>query len=313
LALARERNVVTDDPESFGKLADETRVGILEAMGSLDAPASYATLFEAAGVEDRGRFNYHLRSLRGHYLAQSDSGYELTQAGRHALNALAAGRFEAPTDGELQPTDSTCGRCGSTVDVGYRTGEVVVRCPDCETTLSRFDFPARTADRLSTDELADRFGKWTRRQFALVDDGICPFCGAAMATDLKMDGEEIDAPYVVGDCRECPASLSSPLGLCLLARPDVAGALESRGIDLGVTPFWELHCCQFDAPEVENRDPLRVAVETGASGGHPPGEAVPTGAGGREPPGEAVDAGSGEGDPLRVVVDAGLDVVELRD
>jgi hypothetical protein len=120
-----------------------------------------------------------------------------------------------------------------------------------------------------------------------------------MATDLKMDGEEIDAPYVVGDCRGCPASLAAPLGLCLLARPEVAGSLESRGIDLAGTPFWELHFCQFDAPVVESRDPLRVAVTTSA--------------GGREPPGEAVDAGSGEGDPLRVVVDAGLDVVELRD
>lgn len=290
---------MTDDPESFGKLADETRVGILEALGSLDAPASYATLFEASGVEDRGRFNYHLRSLRDHYLSQSDSGYELTQAGRHALNALAAGRFEAPTDGELQPTDSNCGRCGSAVHVGYRTGEVVVRCPDCETVLSRFDFPARTAARLSSDELADRFGRWTRRQFALVDDGICPFCGAVMATDLKMDGDETDAPSVVGNCRECPASLSAPLGLCLLARPAVAGALESRGIDLARTPFWELPFCQFDAPVVENRDPLRVAVATGA--------------GEEEPLGEAVDAGATERDPLRVVVDADIDVVELRD
>lgn len=273
------------DADAFGKLADETRVGILTGLDALEAPAAYADVFEASGVEDRGRFNYHLRALRDHYVVQSEAGYELTQAGRHALNALAAGHFEAPTGGKLRETESACGRCGSSVRVGYRTGEVVVRCPDCERTLTRYDFPARTAERLETGALLDAYAAWTRRQFALVDDGVCPFCASPMATELLVGGEEADAPSVSATCGECPATLSAPLGLVLLARPRVAAALEDRGIDTAETPFWELPCCQFDAPEVVSRDPLRVALTT--------------------------DGRSGV-DPLRVVVDGNLSVVEVE-
>jgi hypothetical protein len=272
---------VSEDPDAdaFGKLADRTRVDILTGLDALETPAAYADVFEESGVEDRGRFNYHLRALRDHYVEQSTAGYELTQAGRHALNALAAGHFEAPTGGELCETDSPCGRCGGPVRVGYRTGEVVVRCPGCERTLTRYDFPARTAKRLATVELLDAYDAWTRRQFALVDDGVCPFCASPTTTELVAEGT---SAHVSATCGECPASLSAPLGLVILARPRIAGALEARGVDLDGARFWEFPWCQFDAPELVSADPLRVELV----------------------------AGSGD-DPIRVVVDDAVESVTV--
>lgn len=72
--------------EALSTLANPVRLSVLATLheaGSL----SYTDLRTAVGVEDRGRFNYHLRQLEG--LVESDGGaYVLTERGERVVERV---------------------------------------------------------------------------------------------------------------------------------------------------------------------------------------------------------------------------------
>jgi len=68
--------------DALGTLSNRTRLEILLALAREASPRSYSSLMAATGVEDKGRFNYHVRRLRGEFLRKTDDGYVLTDAGR---------------------------------------------------------------------------------------------------------------------------------------------------------------------------------------------------------------------------------------
>mgnify|MGYP006281269909 FL=1 len=77
--------------DAFEVLADPTRLAILLALHERSGPVSYTALREAASVEDKGRFNYHLRRLDG-LVRASDGEYRLTRRGAELVEgALADG------------------------------------------------------------------------------------------------------------------------------------------------------------------------------------------------------------------------------
>ncbi|MFB6268586.1 MAG: winged helix-turn-helix domain-containing protein [Halobacterium sp.] len=66
---------------AFDALSDPTRAAVLGALYDADRPLAYAEVAEAAGVEDNGRLNYHLRQLDG-LIERSQDGYVLSSRGR---------------------------------------------------------------------------------------------------------------------------------------------------------------------------------------------------------------------------------------
>lgn len=72
---------------AFDVLSDPTRATILGALYDADGPLSYSAVADAAGVEDNGRLNYHLREL-GDLVDRSEAGYALSQHGRRLVDGV---------------------------------------------------------------------------------------------------------------------------------------------------------------------------------------------------------------------------------
>lgn len=76
----------------FEVLSDPTRLEILAALHERSTPVSYTALREATAVEDKGRFNYHLRRLDG-LVRTSDGEYHLTRRGAKLAGRALADEF----------------------------------------------------------------------------------------------------------------------------------------------------------------------------------------------------------------------------
>jgi citrate synthase len=76
--------------ETLDVLSEPNRLEILLALYDSSAPVAYSALHEATSIADKGRFNYHLRTLRGSFVVQSEAGYALTEAGERLVDAVVA-------------------------------------------------------------------------------------------------------------------------------------------------------------------------------------------------------------------------------
>ena len=74
--------------ETLATLSEPARLEILLALVDGDDPLAYSTLKDATSIEDKGRFNYHLRKLRGYFVRNGTEGYVLTDAGRSVVDAI---------------------------------------------------------------------------------------------------------------------------------------------------------------------------------------------------------------------------------
>jgi citrate synthase len=77
--------------DALGTLADPARLEILLALADSETPLSYSTLRARTAIEDKGRFNYHLRQLRGSFVTDGDGGYTLDTAGERVVDTLLEG------------------------------------------------------------------------------------------------------------------------------------------------------------------------------------------------------------------------------
>lgn len=88
--------------EVFSLLANEDRLAILEAVRSASErddllyPVPFSRLREVVGVEDSGRFSYHLRELDGHLLRHTSEGYALREETCDRLYGVLGDCLERP-------------------------------------------------------------------------------------------------------------------------------------------------------------------------------------------------------------------------
>jgi citrate synthase len=75
--------------ETLSTLSHPLRLEILFALVRSEDALDYSSLHAATSVEDKGRFNYHLRQLRDRFVVRRDSGYAPTPAGRSAVRTLS--------------------------------------------------------------------------------------------------------------------------------------------------------------------------------------------------------------------------------
>lgn len=265
----REPSRIAEYGASFGELANTTRLEVVQSLAAGETPVGYTELFEQVAVDDRGQFNYHLRQLVDTYVRKTGDGYRLTQSGARAANVLASNALQRGEDQPFERIDSQCGACGhAAVEIGYRDGEAIVRCPDCERRLTRFDFPSAAAASAAPDAFAHAFARRTEAYFRMADDGVCPFCAHALSTELRPTAAtHADDVPVVCHCSTCPAGIRGPVGLLLANRPRVQSLFAEAGVSFRETPFWEFDWCTFDAPAVQETDPLvtTLTIEIGDS------------------------------------------------
>ncbi|MWG33714.1 DUF7351 domain-containing protein [Halomarina oriensis] len=272
----------------FSLLADETRLGVVEALGDATdggryAKLSYSDVRAALPESARGNLNYHLRKLRNRFVRRTDDGYRLSTAGIRVYQAISAGAFhdERPVV-DPTPVERRCGECADRLRVAYRDGRAEVRCPTCERCVHRSPLPPNAFDPASpADLLAACIGR-ARADLRSMWFGLCPYCSGYVDRDLSAAAVTNEGADAVADlrCTLCGWSRRPTLGAVVDRHHAATVFYEERA----VTPPTRPEAASDRETEVRETDPLRVVVTTRPDGA--------------------------DGDTLRHVVDEDLQVVE---
>lgn len=253
--------------DAFGVLGHETRMDILQILGSAEGPLSFSELRDRVGIGDSGQFNYHMGQLEGHFVTKTDDKYALRQAGRRVVEAVLSGAVtDAPV---LAPTriDKSCWYCEAPIEVAFREERVELYCTECsgsfgeslqeeyptvESTTSGYLGkltlpPAGLRDRTPA-EICE--AGWTRLHLEMlsVASELCPRCSATMDCALNIcethqasEGlcEDCDRRYAISldaRCSNCIYGLGGPFMLHLLTNTDLLAFLTTHDYN---PLYWE--------------------------------------------------------------------------
>lgn len=228
--------------DSFATVGNEIRLEILRVLHERlsvgdrsEYTVPYSELREAVGVEDSGKFGYHLNRLLGEFVEKREDGYAIRHAGKELVRTVESGAVGRSEGGESGPTDAACFCCGAPVTVSYLDGYVSALCTECDGALG-FDFmpdgalssiPLPTGavgDAVEIDPrgLLDRaHGRFCHR-VRVFGDGICPRCGG-----------RADAEFRVCPDHDTSDGLCPACGIVLPATIEVTCTVCSEG---GVVP-----------------------------------------------------------------------------
>lgn len=266
-----------DAADAFGAIGNEHRVAILRALMVAyrqgETPIAYSNLMSRAGLDDSGRFNYHLQQLVDRFVAEGSDGYALTYAGRTVVAAIASGTLDESASLEPTPIDGSCYACGDeALVIRYPDDRVRVSCSTCEEELVHIQFPpAGVADRTAA-QLERDFDRWERSWRSLAGAGVCPECSSRMTGELKRERGAPAAGNVsvraVLSCDRCWVRAFTPPGVLLLDHPAVVSFFWERGVDVRERPLWRHEwALAADNQTVVSEDPLRVSIEIPAPHG----------------------------------------------
>jgi hypothetical protein len=82
-----ESSDIQSKSKFFELLSSEIRLEILTTLYSAAGPLSYTELRNSTSIDDKGKFNYHLRQLT-EFLVQQNGTYRLTATGERILQQL---------------------------------------------------------------------------------------------------------------------------------------------------------------------------------------------------------------------------------
>jgi len=257
--------------DAFGALADPVRVEILSALWEAEASAvQYSALLSSVGVEDSGRFNYHLSKLTDHnFVAKTGDGYRLRPAGLVVVNAVYSGSYVDAPVREGVDVGGACPACGGPLVGEYDAGMFRVACGDCGDQAFMLSFPPRGVEtRPDDDDLLRAVSVHARAHTRQANRGLCPFCGGAMAGSLDPDA---DTPLPVStlvrrDCENCGVANRASVGFAVLEHPAVAGFLAEQGLAPDAPPWRFEWCLGGDPVTVASRDPPRATVDATVDG-----------------------------------------------
>jgi DNA-binding transcriptional ArsR family regulator len=299
--------------EAFSILGDETRLSILFALWEPTEPFSggsvtFSELRERVGTTDSGRFNYHLDRLVGEYVASTEAGYELRNAGLQIVRSVVTGA--GIEDRSVGPTeiDETCERCGAPVAVTYEDEWLYVVCTECEGRWSdREDLPdgllfggefppAGLTDRTPQEMWRANTVRTYRAQQSAIE-GVCDVCSGPMRRSLEVCTDHEDGSCVACDrklaavvrfsCPVCGNYHVSPPRLLVAYHPAVVSFYHHRGLSV-----------QYDTDDPETASRVSTQLRSHEQ------ELAAT-----DPPRVRVTVRY-EGDTLELVLDETLDVLE---
>lgn len=250
----------TPPAEAFGTIANQVRVGILRALFGAEEPRSFSDLREEVGVDDSGRFNYHLGELEGRFVRNGEAGYELTYAGRQVIGSIHSGIYTDQVT--MDPVDAgQCLFCDGRLRATYEDEIVEVRCVDCEQTVSKFGVAPTLVEGFDQSELPLAFSRWIVTGFQRTMRGFCPNCsGRTRLSNTEKSPGQGAVLTVVYTCDVCGSPFQGPIGLIVLDHPEVVAFHDEHEIDPQETLVWEIPWLLDDTASKEGEDPLRVRV-----------------------------------------------------
>ncbi|WP_290818895.1 ArsR family transcriptional regulator [Halovivax sp.] len=236
--------------EAFAKLADGTRVEILEAVAAAERDGelreemptlSFSELYDRVDVSNSSRFAYHLDQLTGVFLHKTDDGYTFTWGGERIVRTILAGGYGKSLSFEPVAVDGHCPACGESV-LRAAPAEVTirVRCAACEQCVASYPLtPGLVADR-DPAEIVRAAERRIRASYDDVIAGDCPKCGGRLELDVHETGVASGDPYAsISRCQECWAPFGLPVSVWALSHPATVSFYWERDVDIRATPFWE--------------------------------------------------------------------------
>ena len=277
--------------EAFDLLSNEVRLDILrtlgEAMAAGENPLAFTELQHRVGVEDNGRFNYHLTRLVGQLVDKDEDGYELKPSGDNIYRAIVSGAYTDDDGLDPVPVDGeTCPYCGAGAVAWYEDSHFHLGCSECDNLVIRYPIPPASFERDRPESLLVAGGAYILRDQTAMRQGVCPYCAGTVSGELTEEGgglEEFNervyssvARYV---CERCSWSMHCGVPFALNMEPAVVSFFHDHGIAIFDRHPWSIY--QYADDSVLTRDPWRVEVTCRI-----------------------------DGDVLRVVIDENVDVVE---
>lgn len=242
----------------FGTLAEETRWAIVRELathrrdGWRPEGLSFADLRRAVGVADAGRFNYHLKKLRGGLVHKNGEEYVLSNQGLELVGSVLAGAYDTTDETDdatatrNEPTDHACPRCDRGLEAIYEYGYLRLECSTHGILVGEV-VPARPARERPIDELVAVAGRRGRARIGLAVSGTCAHCWGRVETrvsddplefvgpdgeDLDLDDRPIDGmPVVEISCIDCGFSHRLPAHVYLVDHPAVVAFRYDHGDD----------------------------------------------------------------------------------
>jgi len=256
--------------DAFGLLADETRLAIVEslvdrAFDALGDPLSFSDLRRTVGVEDAGKFNYHLDRLQPQFVEKREDGYVPRFAALEAVGAARAGTFTELPEAREAELDTDCPGCGDPLIGVHEGSRVHVHCED-DGWFFQSIVPPRTAAERTVQEVVNFASRDTQREIEKLVDGVCMICGGPIGIETPVTAPEddiTDAHHVATefDCTHCAYRMQIPIAVALVRHPAVVAHHYEHGIDIRDDPFFTP---EFTSPEhttVVSEEPFEAEVE----------------------------------------------------
>ena len=262
---------------AFTLLSHEIRLDILRVFFDRYAPIdldsrsavrshctlSYVELMRATGIEDSGKFNYHLNKLRGVYVEAVEDGYVPTASALSLYDAVVATRPSVAVSADLE-IETACPNCGAGLQGRYEQEFLTVDCPAC-------DLFWGATYRFPKNGLIVREGRgvyealYTRVMYhvGLARTGQCPSC--AGVTNVTLPRERLDAestPTAEMTCGTCSWTATIDIVSALQFEPRVTSALLDIGVPVAETH--SLRATERVLPDVtghvSSADPFRATI-----------------------------------------------------
>lgn len=258
-----ERTPLLTHDEAFSVLGDETRLRILQVLGEAGEPVVFSELFELVGYEDSSNFNYHLDKLVGHFVAKTNHGYRLRQAGRRINEAILSGAVTNDRDLQLTELDEECPLCSAAIKVGYRQERVEMYCTECsgifeadnaavrhlgeDGYLGHMSLPPVGVTTRNPAEILETAWTWKHLDVLADSSGVCSRCSAPLdhrvtvCEEHSTNGRSCDrcqreyATQFIVQCTNCTYEMQAIAPGVLLANTELLDFLTDHGIN-PITP-----------------------------------------------------------------------------
>jgi DNA-binding transcriptional ArsR family regulator len=270
--------------EAFSVLGNETRVRMLQTLGEAAGPLSFTELRDRVGIRQGAQFNYHLDKLVGHFVAKTDDGYALRQAGRRVVEAVLSGAItDDPTVERTEVEAWPCPYCGAPSEVAFREERVERYCTDCPGLydaaaarmrpdfegeygdLGALELPPAGVQGRSAEEILWAAFTWSYAEWLVAANDVCPRCSATVDRSVTVcECHDTDASICDRcgrrqavafrvECENCNFSRGSIVSMHLAASTELLAFLTARGVAPLSDPWdwgWE-----YDE-EIRSTDPF---------------------------------------------------------
>ncbi|WP_390215390.1 winged helix-turn-helix domain-containing protein [Halobaculum halobium] len=232
-------------------MANETRLGIISALGEASGEGGYATLSfselqEATGIEDNGHFNYHLKKLVEEFVEDREDGYALTLAGIRAYQAIVA-QQQLPST-EVAPFDlhsaDEC-HCGGVIEAWYENGRFHAECNECDESIQYYPVSPRSFDVADPDTLVTAAARRITRDESSMVRGVCPYCTGNVTWSFEMpegywaeNGMQQEDIVSHVACDDCAWFMYGTIGGKARFNTIISSFLATRGHDPWREPPW---------------------------------------------------------------------------